>query len=331
MLICKTLSEIPQDKRGGIVCIGNFDGVHLGHAAMLDTARRTAESLNLPMLVITFDPHPLAILRPDISRPYISTIDQRLKLIGRFEPDAVWLITPDREFLNISRETFEQDILNRQLHARHLVEGRSFTYGRGALGNIQTLRESGATSGWEVIEIPTGQAVLSDFTLVDISSSLVRWLISHGRVRDAAVLLGRPYTLSGRVIHGRGRGGSVLGYPTINLASDQLIPADGVYAGAAMIEDRRFPAAVSVGTNPTFGNGERTVEAFLLDCNDTFYDCHVELAITHWLRDQERFPSLELLIRQIGRDVACVRRLTHSAVSDGTIGPAEVSTTGAQA
>ena len=331
MLICRTLSEIPQDKRGGIVCIGNFDGVHIGHAAMLNTARRTAEGLNLPLLVITFDPHPLSILRPDISRPYISTIEQRLKLIGQFKPDVAWLITPDREFLNISREHFEQDILNRQLHARRLVEGRSFTYGRGALGNIQTLRESGATSGWEVIEIPTGQAVLCDRTLVDVSSSLVRWLISHGRMQDAAVLLGRPYAMSGRIIHGQGRGGSVLGYPTINIASDQLIPADGVYAGSAMIDDRRFPAAVSVGTNPTFGNSERTVEAFLLDCNDNLYDCHVELAITHWLRDQERFPSVELLSRQIGRDVACVRRLAHFAVSDRTDDPAEVSTMGAQA
>ncbi len=329
MLICKALSEIPQDKRGGIVCIGNFDGVHLGHAAMLDTARRTAESLNLPLLVITFDPHPLSILRPDISRPYISTIEQRLKLIGRFHPDAVWVNAPDREFLNISRETFEQDILKRQLHARRLVEGRSFTYGRGALGNIQSLRESGATSGWEVIEIPTGQAVLSDFTLVDISSSLVRWLISQGRVRDAAILLGRPCTLAGRVIHGQGRGGSVLGYPTINLACSQLIPANGVYAGSAMIDDRRFPAAVSVGTNPTFGNGERTVEAFLLDCSENFYDRLAELAITHWLRDQERFPSVELLIRQIGRDVARVRQLTDYAATNPPGSFNEVSTTGA--
>lgn len=329
MLICKTLAEVPQDKRGGVVCIGNFDGVHIGHAAMLDTARRTAEGLNLPLLVITFDPHPLTILRPDISRPYISTMQQRLELIGRYHPDAVWVNAPDRDFLNISRESFEQDILQRQLHARRVVEGRSFTYGRGALGNTQTLREAGTLLGWEVIEIPTAQAVLNDQTVVEVSSSLVRRLIGLGRTRDAAALLGRPYTLSGRVIHGQGRGGSVLGYPTINIACDQLIPADGVYAGSAMIDDRRFPAAVSIGINPTFDNGERTVEAFLLDCSDDFYDCHTELAITDWLRDQERFPSVELLIRQIGRDVARVRQLTHHAATNPPDCFNEVSTTGA--
>lgn len=329
MLICKTLAEIPQDKRGGVVCIGNFDGVHIGHASMLDTARRTAEGLNLPLLVITFDPHPLTILRPDISRPCISTIEQRLKLIGRFHPDAVWVNAPDRDFLNISRESFEQDILQRQLHACRLVEGRTFTYGRGALGNTQTLREAGAALGWDVIEIPTAQAVLSDQTVVDVSSSLVRRLIGLGRMRDAAALLGRPYTLSGRVIRGQGRGGSVLGYPTINIACDQLIPADGVYAGSAMIDESRFPAAVSIGVNPTFGNGERTVEAFLLDCSENFYDRRAELAITHWLRDQERFPSVELLIRQIGRDVARVRQLTDYAATNPPGRFHEFSITGA--
>ena len=329
MLICKTLAEIPQDKRGGVICIGNFDGVHIGHAAMLDTARRTAESLNLPLLVMTFDPHPLAILRPDIPRPYISTIEQRLNIIGGFQPDAIWVNEPDREFLNISRETFERDILHRQLHARRVVEGRSFTYGRGASGNTQTLQESGAALGWEVIEIPTAQAVLSDQTMVDVSSSLVRRLISHGRMRDAATLLGRPCTLSGRVIRGKGRGGSVLGYPTINIATVQLIPGDGVYAGLAMIDGQRFPAAVSIGINPTFGDGERTVEAFLPDCRGNFYDRRVELAITHWLRDQERFPSVELLIRQIGRDVAQVRHLTAHAAMNPPRDLTEISTTGA--
>lgn len=320
MLICTTAAEIPQDKRGGVVCIGNFDGVHIGHAAMLDTARRTASDLKLPWIVITFDPHPLTLLRPEIPRPYICTIEQRLRIIAGFNPDVIWTVTPDQDFLNISRESFEIDILHRQLRARYLVEGRSFTYGRGAMGNTQTLREAGAELGWEVIEIPTAQAVLCDQTSVDVSSSLIRWLVSHGRMRDAAILLGRPCVLTGGVIHGQGRGGSVLGYPTINLACTQLIPADGVYAGSAMIDNRRYPAAVSIGTNPTFGDGGRTVEAFLLDCGDNFYDHDAELAIEHWLRDQEKFPSVELLIRQIGRDVARVRHLMNCEPSTSAEG-----------
>ncbi len=310
MLVCKAITDIPQAARGGVVCIGNFDGVHLGHAAMLENARATARSMNLPMLVVTFDPHPMRLLRPDTPRPYITTIEQRLNIISRYDPQAIWLIAPDREFLNTSREHFEEHILYRALRARCLIEGRSFTYGRGALGNTQTLREAGAEYGWDVVEIPTASAVLGDQTLVDVSSSLVRWLIGHGRMRDAAILLGRPYTLAGKVIHGRGRGGSILGYPTINLACEQHIPADGVYAGRALVAGHVYPAAISVGVNPTFGDGQRTIEAFLLDCSDNFYDQTVELAITHWLRDQERFPTVELLTRQIGRDAARVKALS---------------------
>jgi riboflavin kinase/FMN adenylyltransferase len=309
MHISRSIPDIPLEARGGVVCIGNFDGVHIGHAAMLSKARQTAQSRGLPMLVVTFDPHPMVVLRPDVPRPCITTTEQRLKLIARFGPQAVCVVTPDNEFLNTSREAFEEDILHRFLRARCLVEGRSFTYGRGAAGNTQSLRESGVRLGWDVIEIATAQAVLSDQTLVDVSSSLVRWLIAQGRMRDVAVMLGRPYTLEGKVIRGHGRGGSQLGYPTINLALTQQIPADGVYAGLATIDNRVYPAAISVGVNPTFGDGHRIVEAFLMDGSGEYYDQHVELSITHWLRDQERFPSVDLLVRQIGRDVARIRAL----------------------
>jgi riboflavin kinase/FMN adenylyltransferase len=281
---------------------------------MLGKARSTAQNLNLPMLVVTFDPHPMRLLRPDILRPYITTIEQRLNIISQYEPQAIWLIAPDTDFLNTDHEYFEENILCRTLHARYLIEGRSFTYGRGAMGSTRTLRDAGVALGWDVIEVPTAEAVLSDQTLVDVSSSLVRWLIGQGRMRDVTILLGRPYTLVGKVIHGAGRGASVLGYPTINLDCQQQIPADGVYAGSATIEGCHHAAAISVGVNSTFGDGPRTIEAFLLGGSGDFYDQRVELALTHWLRDQERFPSVHLLARQMGRDAARAKMLFNHAV-----------------
>lgn len=317
MPIFHHLCDIPPEARGGVVCIGNFDGVHLGHAAMLRTARRTARDRNLPLLVVTFDPHPLQLLRPEIPRPYLTTIGQRLALIGAFAPEAIWLIRPDKNFLATSAQAFETDILAAELRASVLVEGSSFTYGKGALGNTQSLRSAGTNLGWQVVEIATTQGVLSDQTIVDVSSTLSRWLIGHGRMRDAQILLGRPYALAGTVIHGKGRGASVLGYPTINLQSHQLLPADGVYAGEAVIAGSAYRAAISVGNNPTFGDTGKTVEAFLLDFAGNVYDQAVELVFRHWLRDQHTFPSVALLSRQIGRDVHRIKALSKVAGESG--------------
>jgi len=307
MLLIHDAREFPSSARGGVLCVGNFDGVHAGHARMLQEGRRIASETNRPFVIMTFDPHPMSVLKPSLPRPPLMTLEQRIEALSVFGPAVLWMVQTNREFLAISVEEFLQKIVHDLLNAVHVVEGPSFTFGRGAAGDVEMLRKAGAQLGWQTTVVQTAQATLQDMTLVDVSSTLVRWLISQGRVADAVQMLGRPYTLRACVIHGAKRGHE-LGYPTINLDITQLVSCDGVYAGRAVIDGSDYPAAISVGTNPTFDGSARTVEAFLLNYQgDELYGRTVDLEFHLWIRDQERFSGAEALREQIGRDVEFVR------------------------
>ncbi|HTV47742.1 MAG TPA: riboflavin biosynthesis protein RibF [Phycisphaerae bacterium] len=299
--------ELPATARGDVLCIGNFDGVHAGHTRMLTEGRRLAAEAKAPFLIMTFDPHPMSILKPSIRRPPLMTLEQRIHALSAFSPAVVWVVSTTREFLSISAEEFMQKTLHDLLQVVHVVEGSSFTFGRGALGDVHMLRKTGEQLGWKTTVIETTQATLTDMTQVDVSTTLIRWLISHGRMADAARMLGRPYTLRGNVIHGAKRG-QELGYPTVNLDVVQLMPGDGVYAGRAVVDSQEYPAAISVGTNPTFDGSGHSVEAFLLDYQgDELYGRMIDLEFHHWIRDQERFSGVDALRDRIGRDVELVR------------------------
>lgn len=307
MLLIHDAGQFPVAARGAVLCVGNFDGVHLGHQRMLSEGRRLARERNLHFVVMTFDPHPMRILRPSQPRQPLMTAAQRLETLRLFEPDVLWLIKTDRTFLNITADQFMRDIMANIIEAKVIVEGSNFTFGRGADGTVDTLRDHGPQFKWETVIIPTRQAVLQDLSCVDIGSSLIRWLTSHGRVTDAKRLMGRPYTLRGTVVRGAGRG-KIMGYPTLNIQSEQLLPAHGVYAGQAAIARRIYPAAISVGSNPTFNGTQTAVEVFVLDFSDLVYDQQVDVQFISWLRDQYKFSGPDALKAQIQRDVEQIRR-----------------------
>ncbi len=307
MDVIRDWRTFPGNLRGGILSVGNFDGVHIGHAAMLEMARGEARRRGVKFIIMSFDPHPGTVLRPELPRPMISTLEQRMALLRSHGADALVLIEPTREFLGMSPDDFLGDVVARALGAVAMVEGSNFTFGKGALGDIAMVQRDGARWGIEFLLAPTRQVVLSDLTQVNVSSSLVRWLIAQGRVADAGKCLGRTYGLVGEVVRGEQRGRQI-GFPTANVRSEQLLPAAGVYAGRCRLSDGRETfAAISVGTNPTFAGKNMTVEAFLLDFSGDLYGQPVELLFDRWIRDMWAFSGVEPLVRQIEKDVVAVR------------------------
>ncbi len=328
MWLINHATEFPPSAKESVLCVGNFDGVHLGHQRMLAEAKSLARKRNLHFVVMTFHPHPLHILRPNLPRRPLMTVTQRMEILQGFEPDVLWVVKTDQDFLNMTADEFMHNILVKTIAAKAVVEGGNFTFGKGALGTVTTLQENGRSFGWETIIVPTQKAVLRDLSLVDVSSSLIRWLISQGRVADATRLMGRPYTLRGVVARGAGRG-TTIGYPTLNIQCEQLLPAPGVYAGQAVLAEQTYAAAISVGNNPTFNGTALTVEAFVLDFSGSVYDQRVEVRFTHWLRDQYKFSGVEALKAQIQRDVDQVRHaatnsLAHVSPSSETRGETSV-------
>jgi riboflavin kinase/FMN adenylyltransferase len=317
MQVIHDFRQFPQaaKTRGGVLSVGNFDGVHIGHAAMLSAGRAEATRRGVPFAVMTFDPHPGAILRPGTARPPLTTLDQRIDLLGAFSPDVLIVVPTTREFLSMTAEDFLRTVVQDAIGASLMVEGPSFTFGQGAKGNVALLAREGAAYGIELLTVPTQQVTLSDLTQVNVSSSLTRWLVSQGRVADAAKCLGRAFTLRGEVVKGEQRGRAI-GFPTANIKSTQLLPAAGVYAGRCTIsagssggavEMKR--AAISIGTNPTFAGAAITVEAYLLDYTGDLYGQTVELSFHRWLRDMWAFGGVEPLVKQIEKDVAATRDL----------------------
>jgi riboflavin kinase/FMN adenylyltransferase len=316
----------PERQRGCVLCVGNFDGVHRGHQRMLQTGRDLASAQNLAFVIMTFDPHPAAVLRPHQPRRPISTLEQRLALLSELHPDDILLVRTTPEFLAITPEDFLGRIVRDALGARHMVEGPNFTFGQGARGTIDTLHHSAPQFGFEAHAVETVTQALADLTLVNISSSLIRWLIGQGRVLDAARCLGRPFTIRGQVVRGQQRG-RTLGFPTANLVTEQLLPAPGVYAGHATVQTgagpQTYAAAISIGTNPTFNAEKTTLEAHLLDFpgrggvpnlvgTTELYGQTLELRFDRWLRDMLRFSGPSPLVAQLQRDLLAVRATTST-------------------
>ena len=216
------------------------------------------------------------------------------------------LLAPTRELLGLTAEQFWQIIVD-EVRPAHLIEGESFTFGKGRGGTMQTLRGWAAQSSVQLHVAEPVQAVLLNLSIVTVSSSLIRWLIAHGRVREAGICLGRPYRLSGEVIRGHQRGRTI-GTPTANLRIvGQLVPADGVYVGRAVVDGVSYAAAISIGTLPTFEGGSRQVEAHLLDFSGDLYGQELDLDCTDWLREQRKYFSTDALREQIAEDVRAVR------------------------
>ncbi|HRF59877.1 MAG TPA: riboflavin biosynthesis protein RibF [Fimbriimonadaceae bacterium] len=286
-----------------VVCIGTFDGVHLGHRAVIAAAVKQASEAEIPGIVVTFDRHPAATLAPERCPPSIASLEDSLREMEGLGVALAVALPFDRTLADTSAEHF-LEMLRETLHASRLVIGHDFAFGRGREGNAE----------WLCARMPT--TVVPPFSLdgVRVSSSAIRQAVAEGRIEDAARLLGRPFAIDGIVVGGA-KLGRTLGYPTLNLvrAIRQVTPADGIYAGWAETPIGGYLAAISIGFRPTVGGSQRTIEAYLLDYpGDSLYGKPVRLAFDRRLRDEVRFESLEALKDQMARDVAEVGAMATS-------------------
>ncbi len=305
-------ADVPDDWGRSVVTIGEFDGVHRGHQLIVARAREMAGRLGLPVVVVTFDPHPAEVVRPGSHPPLLCTARRRSQLLAGLGVDAICVIPFTLEFSRLGPDEFVRAVLVDRLHAAAVVVGENFRFGHKAAGDVALLAELGEKYEFTAEGVP----LLTEHG-VTISSSQIRALLADGDVAAAARDLGRPHRVEGVVVRGHQRG-RALGFPTANLETlpYTAIPADGIYAGWLVSLDidgsqlARWPAAISVGTNPTFDGTDRTVEAYALDRDDLdLYGAHVAVDVTERLRPTVRFDSVAALVEQMHRDVAQARQV----------------------
>jgi riboflavin kinase/FMN adenylyltransferase len=305
------VAAVPDGLGPTVVTVGMFDGVHRGHRALLDRVAAEAAARGLPAAAVTFDRHPLAVLRPGSEPPLLTTLDRKVELLGEAGMATVLVLEFTRELSEVTAEVFAAEVLFDALAARAVVVGENFRFGHKAAGDPALLATLGRPRGIEVVAVP----LHADGDQV-VSSTRVRAELADGDVAAAAASLGRPYAVEGTVVVGDRRGGPVLGVPTANLGLPPgiAIPADGVYAGHLTDERDAVarPAAISVGTNPQFGT-ERRVEAHVLDFDADLYGHRVSVAFSHRLRGQAVFAGTAELVAQMRADIDQARRLLAPA------------------
>jgi riboflavin kinase/FMN adenylyltransferase len=295
--------------RGGFVSIGNFDGVHLGHQAMIRELVGQARRAGVPAAVLTFAPHPIRLLAPERAPPLLTTPERKAELLARCGVDCLIVYPTDRALLSLAPREFFDRVLRGELEARGVVEGPNFCFGRGRAGTVETLRQFCDEAGLSVTIAPpvsvNGQLV---------SSSAIRKALMAGAVEPASAMLGYLYRLTGHVVRGAGRGRQI-GFGTANLADvGTLIPANGVYAGRSRVGDRLHAAAIHIGPNPTFGEDARKLEVHLLDyAGGNLYDSQLSVDLLARVRGTETFANVDALRARLELDVAEVRRIAAIA------------------
>ena len=308
MLRWRGLAATPGDLGRTVVTVGMYDGVHRGHQALIGAAVSRARDTGRPCLLLTFDPHPAEVVRPGSHPAILTSLDRKAELVAALGVDAMCVLPFTPEFMRLSPESFTHTVLVEQLHAAQVVVGENFTYGHRAAGTVQSLTVEGRRFGFGVEGVPLAQLSEVDVT---ISSTYVRACVAAGDMGSAAAALGRPHRVDGVVVRGDRRGRE-LGYPTANVETPPFtaIPADGVYAGHLVTRDprsgaslERSPAAVSVGTNPTFQGSRRTVEAYVLDWDGDLYGEHVGVEFAARLRPMRAFAGVDELVAAMARDV----------------------------
>jgi riboflavin kinase/FMN adenylyltransferase len=299
------VENTPSGWGRSVVTIGVFDGVHRGHQQIIGHAVRRARENGLNSVVVTFDPHPAEVVRPGSHPAMLTTPKRKAELIEALGADAFCLLPFTVDFSRLTAEEFVHDVLVEHLHAATVVVGENFRFGHKAAGDTVLLAKLGGRFGFSVENSP----LLADGDTT-FSSTYVRACVAAGDVASAARALGRDHRVEGVVVRGDRRGRE-LGFPTANLETHQYaaVPADGVYAGWLVRGKERLPAAISIGTNPTFSGRERRVEAYVLDFDDDLYGEHVGIDFSAHLRPTWSFASVDALVVQIGADVEEVRRL----------------------
>jgi len=300
----------PSAYRGGYLSLGNFDGVHRGHQEMLRQLIAHARRLGGPAVVMTFEPHPLALLAPERLPPQLTTLDEKARLLAALGIDCLIAYKTDTHLLQLTAEEFFERIVREEVAARGLIEGPNFCFGRGRKGTIDTLKVMCDAAH---LELKVCEMISLDGQ--DVSSTTIRAALREGRIRDANVGLRRPYRLSGRVASGARRGRTI-GFPTANLEQvETLIPANGVYAGRAEVAGRVVPAAMNIGPNPTFGENAQKIEVHLLDFSGDLYGATLAVDILEHVRGVQRFSSVDELKAQLENDIAATRQIASSPAS----------------
>jgi len=303
--VFRSPAEVPADFGPSVVTIGKFDGVHAGHRAVLQRLVTLAKERGLLSAVVTFDRNPLSLLRPEVCPDALLSNDQKLEMLAESGIAATLMAAFDRPFSELSPESFVSTVLVDALHASAVLAGSDFRFGARNSGDITLLRELGATRGIEVV-------VIDDLARDGgrrVSSTWVRELLAEGRVAEAATLLGRLPSIRSIVVHGEQRG-RTLGYPTANLSPqiEGYIPADGVYAAWLVVDGTKYPAAVSIGNNPTFeGVPDKQVEAHAIDASLDLYDRVVEIEFVEYVRGMRKFSGADALAEQMASDETRVR------------------------
>jgi len=309
MKLYTNLADIRAPFSDACVTIGNFDGVHLGHQMLFSEVVSKAHKIGGTSVVVTFDPHPLKVLRPDSIR-LISTTEQKIESIERAGIDVLIVIPFDLEFAGITAESFVDEILIGKIGVRELVVGYDYAFGRGRQGNIEFLKAKGREKGFPVTVV---EAYYERGMLV--SSTKIRELVAKGRMRDVRTLLGRYYQIRGEVQRGRQRGGRVVGFPTANLqiSEEDLCPKPGVYVTQVIYNGKCYGGVSNIGYNPTFGENKLVAETHIFDFADDIYGRPIKINLLRHLRGEKKFSGPEALAAQIRQDIKVARKVLAAA------------------
>jgi riboflavin kinase/FMN adenylyltransferase len=304
MRIVRGIKNFNERLQNPVLTLGNFDGVHLGHQAIFNKVIERAHKINGTSIVFTFEPHPLKVLTPERSPRLLNTFHGKMKLLAEAGIDVVICANFTRVFAEQHPDDFARDVLHTQLGVREVYVGYDYAFGKGREGSIESLKGMGRSYGFEV-----GIVEAVRVNNIVVSSSVIRDLISGGRLEEAASLLGREYVLEGEVVHGAHRG-RALGFPTANVhAANELLPGYGVYAVRSFIEGRWIDGVASIGVRPTFGTGPVSIEVFLFDFNGDLYGKHIDVAFLKQLRQEKRFPNVDALVSQMHEDVGEAKKV----------------------
>jgi len=304
MRIVRGIKNFNERLQNPVLTLGNFDGVHLGHQAIFEKVIERAHEINGTSIVFTFEPHPLKVLAPERSPRLLNTFHGKMKLLAEAGVEVVICASFTRAFAEQHPEDFARDVLHTQLGVREVYVGYDYAFGKGREGSIESLKGMGRSNGFEV-----GVVEAVRVNNIVVSSSVIRDLISGGRVEEAARFLGRDYILEGEVVHGAHRG-RILGFPTANLhAANELLPGYGVYAVRTLLEGRWVDGVASIGVRPTFGAGPVSIEVFLFDFNGDLYGRHIDVSFLKLLRQEKKFSGAEELMAQMRVDVEDAKKV----------------------
>ncbi|MFC1816175.1 bifunctional riboflavin kinase/FAD synthetase [Thermodesulfobacteriota bacterium] len=311
MELIEKIETITTPYHNAVVTIGNFDGVHIGHHALFQKVIEKARALNGKAIAITFEPHPIRVLKHNGLPPLITLYEQKVELIEKSGLDVLICIHFTPEFADLSAEAFVKDLLLKRIGMKAIVVGEDYTFGKNREGNLELLQGYARRFDFEVI--PISQILISNNLSERISSTIIRDLVMEGKVDAAHKLLGRYYQIRGVVVAGRNRGGKQLGFPTANLnLHDELCPKTGIYAVTVDYEGKNYQGVANIGYSPTFDDQVFTVEVHIIDFSGQLYDKNIRINFVGRMRAEKRFDTLFELSEQIKRDIIKARKIISS-------------------